>query len=132
MTATLTASLLLGGAGLLTAIFGTITQARDRRRNIRKQEGDIEKLEGSIRLDETTRTRLAAEAAQINSDVVIAQQNWWREQFDAVKTELVAEQQVRRRLSKWAGEHQEWDKRAWSLALQSDPKYPPPPTLETD
>lgn len=125
-------SLLLGSGAFLTAGFGIITQVRDRGRSVRKQETDIEQIQGSIKLDETTRQRLAAEAAQINSDERIATEKWWKEQFDAVKSELVTEQGLRRRLSKWASEHQEWDKRAWKLALETDPNYPPPPELEHD
>ena len=132
MNTTLIVSLLLGGAALATSVFGVITQVRDRGRSIRKQEGDIKKIEGAIELDETTRTRLAAEAAQINSDVAIAQQTWWKEQFDAVRAELTEEQRARRRLSNWASEHQTWDERAWKLAIQTDPDYPPPPKLEHD
>lgn len=130
MNPTLIVSLLLGAAALATSVFGVITQIRDRSRSVRKQEGDIKKLEGAIELDETTRTRLAAEAAQINSDVAIAQQNWWREQFDAVREELTLEQQRTRRLTKWANQHQEWDQGAWHLAQQMDPGYPPPPMLD--
>lgn len=132
MSATLIASLLLGGGALATSVFALITQIRDRGRSVRKQEGDLKKLQTGIELDETTRTRLAAEAAQINSDVAIAQQTWWREQFDAVREELTLEQQRTRRLTKWANEHQEWDKGAWHLAQQADPTYPPPPVLEHD
>jgi hypothetical protein len=132
MSATLITSLLLGGAAFATSVFGVVTQVRDRGRSVRKQEGDIKRIETNIELDETTRTRLAAEAAQINSDVAIAQQTWWREQFDAVRGELTVEQQRTRRLTKWANQHQEWDQRAWTLARQSDPEYPPPPLLDMD
>src|SRR6478752_5169721 len=109
MNATLTASLLLGAAALTSSVFGLITQARDRGRSVRKQEGDIKSLEGKIELDEVERERIAAEAAQINSDVAIAQQKWWKDSFDAVGPELADEQKLRRRLTKWADKHQEWD-----------------------
>jgi hypothetical protein len=132
MSATLIVSILLGLAAFSTSVFGVITQARDRSRSVRRQEGDIDKIQAGIKLDETERERIAAEAAQINADQRIATERWWKEQFDAVKTELVEEQRLRRRLSIWASQHQEWDKRAWTLALEADPTYPPPPTLEPD
>lgn len=125
MSSTLIVSLLLGVAALATSVFGVVTQIRDRGRSVRKQEGDI-------KLDETTRERLAAEAAQINADQRIATERWWKEQFDAVKTELVAEQTARRRLTKWANLHQEWDQSAWKQAIQTDPEFPAPPQLEHD
>ncbi len=130
MNATRIVSLLLSGSGLATGVFAVITQVRDRGRSVRKQEGDIKQLEGKIELDETTRSRLAAEAAQINSDVAIAQQTWWREQFDAVRAELIEEQKLRSRLTRWADKHQEWDTTTWHLALKTDPNCPPPPKLE--
>ena len=114
-----------GGLGVASFLYTVFKDFRDRKRVERKQEGEIQ-------LDTATEQRIAAEAAQINSDVAIAQQNWWKQQFDAVRTELVEEQKQRRRLEKWAGEHQEWDQRAWTLALQTDPEYPPPPVLEHD
>jgi hypothetical protein len=77
-----------------------------------------------------TEKRIAAEAAQINSDVAIAQQTWWRDQFDVLREELTAEQNLRRRLTQWAREHQTWDQRAWELAVRTDPTYPAPPRLD--
>lgn len=126
MNSTTIASLVLGSGGLLTGaglIWKIVVELLDRRRSVDKQEGEI-------KLDTATERRIAAEAAQINSDVAIAQQNWWKEQFDAVRTELVEEQRLRRALSKWASDHQEWDQRAWTLALKADPDCPPPPELE--
>lgn len=125
MSATLIVSLALGAIAVLTSAYGIYTQVKDRSRSVAKQEG-------SIALDDTTRTRIAAEAAQINSDERIATERWWKEQFDAVKGELVEEQRLRRRLTKWATEHQEWDQRAWTLALHADPNYPGPPQLDVD
>lgn len=132
MASTIGVSILLGLAALATSVFAMVTQIRDRGRNIRKQQGDIDKLEGAIKLDETERDKIAAEAAQINADQRIATEKWWKEQFDAVKTELVEEQRARRHLSAWATEHQVWDEKAWLLARKTDPHYPPPPKLEHD
>ena|SRR5436190_23894875 len=129
---TITVSILLGLAALATSVFAMVTQIRDRGRNVRTQQGNIDKLEGAIKLDETERDRIAAEAAQINADQRIATERWWKEQFDAVKTELVEEQRARRRLSEWAAEHQTWDEMAWQLARKTDPHYPPPPKLAHD
>lgn len=113
---------LLSGLGILYNIYVGI---RDRRI-------DLTKKETGVALDDTTRERIAAEAAQINSDVAIAQQDWWKQQFDAVRTELIEEQKLRRRLTRWADAHQEWDQATWTLALQTDPTCPPPPVLEHD
>lgn len=126
MNASTIASLVLGSGGLLTGvglIWKLIVELLDRNRAVDKQEGEI-------KLDTATERRIAAEAAQINSDVAIAQQNWWKEQFDAVRTELVVVQSRNKALEKWATEHEKWDQRAWTLALKSDPDYPSPPELE--
>lgn len=126
MNAATIASLVLGSGGLLTGIgliWKILIEILDRRRSINKQEGEI-------KLDTATERRIAAEAAQINSDVAIAQQSWWKEQFDAVRSELVVEQRIRKALERWAAEHQEWDQRAWIHALTTDPTFPPPPQLE--
>lgn len=138
-TATVLVSIALGIAALVTSIFTVVTQIRDRGRSVRKQESDIASLQGKIELDETTRDRLAAEAAQINADQRIATEKWWKEQFDAVKDELVEEQAARRtasktiaHLTKWATEHQSWDQSAWKQAQKTDPDFPAPPKLETD
>lgn len=125
MSATLTISILLGLAALATSVFGIVTQVRDRGRSVARQEAQIE-------LDETTRIRLAAEAAQIGEDQRIATERWWKEQFDAVRVELVSEQRRVRRLSKWAAEHQVWDTGAWERAVKTDPTYPPPPILDPE
>lgn len=123
MSAATVTSILLGAGGSLTGIYAVLNQVRDRRRHVVKQEGEIQ-------LNDTTRVRIASEAAQINSDERIATERWWKEQFDAVKDELVEEQTLRRRLTKWAKAHQEWDQQAWTLALKSDPLTPGPPQLE--
>ena len=141
---TLIASLLLSISGVLAGLFAVYTQMRDRRRSIHRQQSEIDKLEKTIELDETTRQRLSAEAAQIGAEQRIATERWWKEQFDAVKDELVEEQKIRRKeqasrraeqasmrnLSRWADEHQRWDERAWKLAVKTDPDYPPPPKLD--
>lgn len=123
MSATAITSLLLGAGGTVTGVYAIFTQLRDRGRSVRKQEGEIG-------LDEKTRGKIIAEAAQINSDERIATERWWKEQFDAVKGELVEEQRLRRRLTRWAKLHEAWDQQAWTLALETDPMYPAPPTLE--
>lgn len=112
-----------GAAGLFSFIYTVYKDFRDRRRTARKQEGEIQ-------IDSVTEKRIAAEAAQINSDVAIAQQNWWKSQFEYLREELTVEQKSNRELRAWAREHQTWDQRAWHLAVQSDPNYPPPPKLE--
>lgn len=114
-----------GLAGLLSFPYTVYRDFRNRRR-------DEAKADGEIKIDTVTEQRIAAEAAQINSDVAIAQQTWWKEQFDAVRTELTAETRLRKRLTQWAAEHQKWDERAWTLALETDPMYPPPPKLQLD
>lgn len=111
--------------GILSFSYTVYKDFRDRRRLERKVEGEIQ-------IDDATEKRIVAEAAQINSDVAIAQQNWWKTQFDLVRTELVEEQRLRQKLTKWAAEHQVWDQRAWTSALKSDPDCPPPPHLELD
>lgn len=132
MSAGMISAILLGLAAFLTSVWGVYTQARDRDLSATDKRGKIQ-------LDDTTRTRLAAEAAQINSDERIATERWWKEQFDAVKTELVEEQRLRRsgdieihRLKTWANEHEDWDRNTWNLALQVDPTCPPPPVLQRD
>lgn len=112
-----------GSAGLLSLAYTAYKDRRDRRLVEEKQEGEI-------KIDSVMEKRIAAEAAQISSDVAIAQQTWWKTQFDAVRQELTQEQMMRRRLTTWAKAHQSWDETAWMLAVQSDPDYPPPPKLE--
>ena len=92
----------LGAGGAITGAWAVATQWRDRYRRQAKQEGEI-------RLDDTTRIRIAAEAAQINSDERIATEKWWKEQFDAVKAELVEEQQWRRSMARQLKPHRAWD-----------------------
>jgi hypothetical protein len=130
MSAGMVSAILLGLAALVTSVWGIYTQSRDR-------DLSASDKRGKIQLDDTTRTRLAAEAAQINSDERIATERWWKEQFDAVKAELVQEQRLRRegdvevrRLTVWANEHQRWDQNTWELARQVDPACPPPPVLQ--
>lgn len=122
---TVLVSLILGAGGLATAFYTLLTNIRDRKSTIAKQQSDL-------RLSKGTYEKIAADAAQINSDQRIETERWWKEQFDAVRVELAEEQKTRRRLTKWAVDHQEWDKRAWTLALLSDPDYPSPPTLDHD
>jgi len=112
-----------GAAGAGSLIYTVYKDFRDRR--FREQ-----KVEGEIQLDTVTEKRIAAEAAQINSDVAIAQQTWWKDQFTALREELVEEQKQSRKVRRWAELHQQWDRRAWELAVESDPSYPPPPSLE--
>jgi hypothetical protein len=114
-----------GGAAGLLSFFYTVYK------DVRGRHLQEKKAEGEVKLDSATETRIAAEAAQINSDVAIAQQKWWKDQFDAVRQELTEEQQLRRRLTQWAQSHQIWDRRAWELALHADPEYPPPPELNS-
>ena len=124
MNALFAAFLGAGGLAGLGSLFYTIYKdVRDRRRVERKAEGEIQ-------LDTVTEQRIAAEAAQINSDVAIAQQTWWRQQFSDVRAELVLEQRRTRSLLKWARQHQIWDEGAWERAVKSDPDYPRPPVLE--
>lgn len=122
----------LGGGALLASLPSTINQFRDRGRSVSKQEGEIEKQEGEVRLTEEERKKVAAEAASINTNDLIKVGELWQEQFNAVREELTTEQRLSRRLKKWADEHQKWDQRAWALALETDPLYPPPPQLEHD
>lgn len=112
-----------GSAGIGSLGYTIYKDWRDRRYNERKQEA-------GIAIDDVTEKRITAEAAQINSDVAIAQQTWWRDQFSLLREELTAEQNLRRRLTQWAREHQTWDQRAWELALRTDPNYPAPPRLD--
>jgi hypothetical protein len=112
-----------GSAGIGSLGYTIYKDWRDRRYNERKQEA-------GIAIDDVTEKRILAEAAQINSDVAIAQQTWWKDQFEYLRTELTQEQTLRRRLTVWAKEHQTWDQRAWELAVATDPDYPPPPILE--
>lgn len=114
----------VGGTGGILSITWTIYK------DVTSRQTQEEKAEGEIKLDTTTEKRIAAEAAQINSDVAIAQQNWWKDQFESIRAELTEEQNLRRKLSIWARQHQAWDEAAWMLAVQSDPTYPPPPRLE--
>lgn len=127
------AASLLGAGGLLSGL-GILYQIYN---GLRDQKIDRTRKETGVALDDTTRTRIAAEAAQINSDVAIAQQNWWKEQFDYVRTELVMEQSRRKesddkveKLMSWAREHELWDEAAYANALKTDPDYPAPPRLE--
>lgn len=112
-----------GGSGIGSLGYTVYKDHRDRRIEQRRQEV-------GVAIDEVTEKRIAAEAAQINSDVAIAQQTWWRDQFDVLREELTAEQNLRRRLTQWAREHQTWDQRAWELAVRTDPTYPAPPRLD--
>ena len=112
-----------GGSGIGSLGYTVYKDHRDRRIEQRRQEA-------GIAIDEVTEKRIIAESSQINSDVAIAQQTWWKEQFDLVRKELTQEQAMRRRLTTWAREHQTWDQMAWELALKTDPTYPAPPKLD--
>lgn len=125
MSATLIVSLLLGGSALVTGAWSIFTQIRDRGRNIQKQQGDI-------KIDEKTYERIAAEAAQIGSDQRIATERWWKEQFDAVKAELVTEQNWRREMSKRLRRHQPWDDHMYREAQKAGWDVEPPPKLDPD
>lgn len=130
MNATTIASLLLGGGGALTGFYAIYTQIRDRGRSVRKQESDL-------RLDEATERRIITEAAKIGSDERIEAERWWSQQIDDLRADLREESTLARdarrevnRLVAWADSHQEWDRRAWRKAMETDPQFPPPPQLE--
>lgn len=114
-----------GGGGLLSFGYTIYKDVQSRRQR-------DQKVEGEIKLDSVTEKRITAEAAQINSDVAIAQQTWWQEQFELLRVELTTEQKARRRITKWAQLHQQWDQKTWELAKRYDPQAPPPPPLEDE
>ena len=115
-------SLLLGGGGALTGFYAVLTQVRDRRRNIARQEA-------AIPIDEQTRIKIASEAAAINADERIKIERWWKEQFDAVKAELTEDQRWRREMVQLLREHQPWDERMYAEAQAHGWTIEPPPKL---
>lgn len=129
MTPTLWISLVLGLGGALGTIFTVLTKISDREREKQKQEG-------AIKLDEASYTEIASRAAKINSEERIETERWWKEQFDAVKTELKEtreelgdEKSWRRRTSRRLRDHQPWD----DIQYQKNPENgPPPPLLDED
>jgi hypothetical protein len=125
MNTTLIASLVLGVGSLSTAFYAVITQVRDRARSVRKQES-------GIAIDEQTFERIKAEAAQVGSDQRIATERWWKEQFDAVKAELVTEQEWRREMSKRLRRHQPWDDHMYREAAMAGWNIEPPPKLDPE
>lgn len=98
----------------------------------RKKLGDLEIIQGEkkVELDEATRNDLIQQAAHRDEKRDEERARWWQEQIDALRSDLVEEQVARRKLTAWAYQHQPWDARAWHKALESDPEFPPPPTLE--
>lgn len=130
MTAALIVSIVLGFGGSLTAVITAWFTIRDRRQAREKKTGEI-------RLDKVSYDEIASRAAKINSDERIEIERWWKEQFDAVKlelretrVELEREKNARRKVTKWAKQHQQWDQDAYQLALHTDVNYPPPPLLD--
>ena len=115
-----------GGAAGLFSFFYTVYK------DVKNRDIEATKAEGEIKIDSVTEKRIVAEAAQINSEVAIAQQTWWKDQFDYMREELTKAQHSNRVLRTWAEKHQLWDETAWILAVQSDPDYPPPPKLEEE
>lgn len=120
---TVLVSLILGAGGLATAFYTLLTNVRDRKANVQQQQSDLALSKG-------TYDKIAADAAKINDDRRLETEKWWGDQIAALRKDLDDETNRRRRLSNWANEHQAWDRRAWRLALETDPEYPPPPQLD--
>ena len=126
MDATLIVSLVLGVGGGLSGVYAFINSIRDRPRDVIKKEGDIY-------LTSEQRKKIAAEAAQINSADAIAQQNWWRAQFEAVTVELEKERKWRRRVTRYIRNHEPWDELAENKLHECGiTDMPPRPIFEDD
>lgn len=135
MTAELLAKLVLGSGGLLTGIgliWKIVIDLLDRRRTITKQQGEIEKQQVDVELTSEQINLIKAEAHQAYSSERMDNEKWWADQIERLRRDLATEERARRRLTEWANLHQIWDRRAWALALETDPKYPPPPTLDDE
>jgi hypothetical protein len=129
MTPTLWISLVLGAGGGIGGILAVVTRIVEWRRN-------REKAEGEIQLGKASYDEIAVRAAKINSEERIQTERWWKEQFDAVKEQLIetnkqlqAEKKWRRRTTQRLREHLPWDKEQYDNCPQHGP---PPPLLADD
>lgn len=119
------APLVLGGGGGIAGLFSLFSKVADRKQ-------DKTQRDGVIQLDKATRERIAAEAAKINDDSRIRTETWWKEQFDAVKIELKAEQDWRRGMTKRLGPHLAWDERVAGKIRELGEEVGEPPSLDPD
>lgn len=132
MTADTIASLVLGGGGLLSGvgiISSVVEKIRNRKREVAKQQGELNKQTADTQLTTEQMQLVKQEASRAYSSERIESEKWWSDQIERLREDLHLEQTARRELTEWANLHQLWDRRAWVLALETDPDYPPPPTL---
>lgn len=127
MSATAILTSVLGSAAFITAAYTAFMNWRERKVRKLQQEGQVKLTDAQVK-------EAAAQAASINiaasrADRLESEQ-WFAKQIEALRKDLDTEQKSRRRLEAWANVHQLWDRRAWLLALESDPQYPAPPQLE--
>lgn len=116
-------ALIMGGSGLLSAGWTLYVAIRDRKNLKQKQSGEI-------LLNREQQRHIAAEAAKINSDERIATERWWKEQFDAVKAELVKERQGRARIVRSIRQHQPWDQMVQQKLAELGLHVSHPPALD--
>lgn len=112
-----------GGGGIITTLYTLVTGWRDRAAAKRKDEADTELTAGQL-------VEVRAEASKVNTEERIETERWWKEQFDAVKDELLVERKWRRRVTKYIKAHQPWDELAQVRLREAAIHLPPPPTLE--
>lgn len=132
MTADTIASLVLGSGGLLSGaaiLYSVVEKIRDRKRTVAKQQADLSKQGADTQLTTEQIQLVKQEASQAVSTERRESEKWWSDQIERLREDLHAEQTARRELTEWANLHQIWDRRAWILALEADPDYPPPPVF---
>lgn len=126
------AGTLLGAGALLVSGIGAATTWRGRHAHQRLENASASKAEGEAGVSVEDKKKIAAEAAKINSDERIETERWWKEQFDAVKAQLLVEFRWRRKVTEILKAHAAWDRRTIAEMRRHNLHVTDPPPLDVN